>query len=123
MEELIEIDAFLKRLRHKERQIVYTFHAINEAKRRKLISENEKEIKIFEADIKEGTIYLGVEQSSELPGEKKFKLYYHYREGGFIVYVISLDGEIRLITVYRTSKSLQKKVYKYIKSKGYYEKH
>src|SRR3989338_6833674 len=113
MEELVEIATFLELLKQKERKITYTFHAISEAKYRKLISENETEIKVFESDINEGTIYLIVEQASEIPDEKKFKLYCHYPKGGFIIYIIAINAEIRLITVYRTSKSLQKKLYKY----------
>jgi hypothetical protein len=114
MESAFSPGDFLTLIRQKERRIVYTAHAIRQARDRGLIGA-EGGIKRLEADLlKEPAI--AVEQDSEKPDERKFKLYYGLpEEGGFIAYVITTDGELRVITAYRTSKTLQKKIYKFMK--------
>ena len=48
----------------------------------------------------------------ELPSEKlferKFDVYYLQKEGIFHRYILALNGEILIISVMRTNKSLQK---------------
>jgi hypothetical protein len=119
MEETIEVHIFLEMLRQKTRDIAYTRHSIRQAKMRKIIADKETKIEKFEKDFQEEEPYCVVEQTSETVAERKFKLYYRSHEGGFVVYIISMDGQIRLITVYRTTKSIQEKVYKYAKREGY----
>ena len=117
MEKKIPVDEFQKLLSKKSRQMVYTVHAIQRARMRKIISENETEIKRFETDMKESPSIV-IEQDSESPDERKFKLYYKSsKEGGFIAYIVSINEDITVITVYRTSKALQKKIYKYRKQR------
>ena len=115
MEVRISKEEFQKILAKKKRQIVYSDHAIQRSKMRKIIDENDTEIKRFESDIEKPSIV--VEQDSESPDERKFKLYCRSSTGGFITYIVSIDGDITLITVYRTSKGLQKKLYKYRKQR------
>jgi len=116
MERAFSPSDFLTLIRQKERRIVYTDHAIRQARDRGLIGA-EDEIKRLEADLLEEPA-IAIEQDSEKPGERKFKLYYGFpSEGGFIAYVITTDGELRVITAYRTSKSMQKKVYKFMKQR------
>lgn len=111
------MDEFQKLLSKKSRQIVCTVHAIQRAKMRKIIDEDETEIKRFETDIKEKPSIV-VEQDSEIPNERKFKLYYRSSTGaGFITYIVSINADITLITVFRTSRALQKKIYKYRKQR------
>ena len=114
MEKAISTEDFQKILKKKERQILYTPHAVQRAKLRKIITEDENEINRFENDIKKKPDII-VEQDSEISDERKFKLYYRFERGGFLTYILAMDGEIRVITVYRTSKTLQKKIYKYRK--------
>ncbi len=114
MEMAFSPDDFLNLLRQKKGRIVYTAHVIRQARDRGLIGTG-GEIKRLEADLLEEPAIV-VEQDSEKPDERKFKLYYGLPdEGGFIAYVITTDGELRVITAYRTSKSMQKKVYKFMK--------
>ncbi|NYZ77562.1 hypothetical protein H0O02_04595 [Candidatus Micrarchaeota archaeon] len=53
MEKKIPADEFQKLLSNKSRQIVCTTHAIQRARMRKIIGEDETEIKKFETDINE----------------------------------------------------------------------
>jgi hypothetical protein len=115
MEKKIDAEDFLKLLRAKKRKTIYTEHSIQRAKARKLISNGEATIKIFEKDLEEKTPDIVVEQTSENPDERKFKIYYRSSETGFYTYVITINGGVRLITAYKTSKSLQRKVYKHLK--------
>ncbi len=118
MEEKIEVAAFLKLLKQKTRDIVYTRHSIVQARKRNLIGAELDKIDTFESDI-QNTPYLVVEQVSEHPDERKFKVFYRSPVGGFLCYVFALDGQIRVITARRETKSLQKKIFKIEKEKGY----
>ncbi|MFH0884150.1 MAG: hypothetical protein V1861_00385 [Candidatus Micrarchaeota archaeon] len=115
MEQIVDLRSFQNLLRQKERIIVFRRHALQQARLRRLAAEDDTELAVFRADILEKEPYLVVEQASEMPRERKFKLYYRWPEGGFIAYIASIDGQISLITVYRTSKALQKKIYKWRK--------
>ena len=119
MEQIEDIATFLRVLKQKERRITYTEHAILRARARDIIRDDECKVAIFESDLAGSIPHIIVEQYSENPAEQKFKLYYRYPEGGFVAYVISMDGEIRLITVYKVSRSLQKKIYKIMKRGDY----
>lgn len=106
---------FLNLLGQKKRRIAYTSHAISQAKDRGLVGAGESEIRRLGSDLLEEPAIV-VEQDSEIPHERKFKVYYGLpTEGGFIAYIITTDGELRVITAYRTSKSMQKKIYKLMK--------
>ena len=123
MEEKLDADIFLKLFAQKKREIQYTEHAIQRARIRKLIPENELSVKRFEMDMYNNKPDVVVEQISENPEERKFKVYYKSPDGGFVAYILSIDGQIRLITTYKTSKSLQEKIYKHMKRGMYHEKH
>lgn len=112
MEHTISEEIFTKLLHSKERESVYTAHAIEQARKRSIISDQEKVIPVFERDIKSKP-YLVVEQDSEEDGERKFKVYYESPAGGFMAYILVLNKWIRVITIYKTSKELQRKVYRY----------
>jgi len=122
METKISVSDFLKTLKQKARDISYTEHSIQRAKTRKIISEAESIIKRFEKDIKDSNPDVVVEQTSENPDERKFKAYYKAIEGGFMTYIIILDGYIRLLTIYRTSKTKQEQVYKHAKRVIHHER-
>lgn len=123
MEKNIETAVFLKILKQKNRSIVYTNHALAQAIQRGFITNDQTIIPEFENDIKEEPSVV-VEQGSESRDEKKFKIYYESKQlGEFMCYVIKVDGQITLITLYRTSKKLQKSIYKYRKQGYMYEKH
>ncbi|MCI0503319.1 hypothetical protein L0Y65_01255 [Candidatus Micrarchaeota archaeon] len=115
MEQITDPRSFQGLLRQKERIIVFRKHALQQARLRNLAVEGDTELAVFREDLLGKEPYLVVEQASEIPKERKFKLYYRWPEGGFITYVASIDGQISLITVYRTSKALQKKIYKWRK--------
>jgi len=119
IESLIDVNVFLKLLKEKKREILFTAHAVSQAKNRNLIGEDEAGIGIFVQDITLGMPHRVVEQSSEKPGERKFKAYYLSSSGGYMCYILTMDGQISLITIYRTSKRLQKNIYKYRKARGY----
>ncbi len=74
-------------------------------------------------DITEKEPYKVVEQECETKDERKFKAYYPSDLGGFSCYIFVIDGEIRLVSLYRTTKKLQQRVYgqlyKYQKEKEY----
>ncbi|OGJ49878.1 hypothetical protein A2335_01000 [Candidatus Peregrinibacteria bacterium RIFOXYB2_FULL_32_7] len=115
MEKVIDVNVFLTLLTQKKRGIIYTEHSIQRARMRQLIGDNTDKIEKFEKDLYENVPHLVVEQPSESPGDRKFKIYYRSPERGFDTYVLSIDGQIRLITIYKTSKTLQKNIYKYRK--------
>lgn len=111
MELPVEAGVFERMLRSKERKLEYTAHSIRRARKRAIIAEHENTIPRFEDDLNNSAPYKVVEQPSENPGERKFKIYYR-SQSGFMVYVIVLDGQIRLLSVYRTSKKIQKMLYR-----------
>ena len=103
MEKPIETEEFLRILKNKNRAVVYTKHSLNQAKQRGIVEDNANRIKIFETDILEKEPNIIVEQSSEKQEERKFKIYYKSDSlGGFMCYIITADGKLTLITVYRT---------------------
>jgi hypothetical protein len=115
MEKKLETDQFLKLLRTKHRVIIFTDHAIQKARLRRIIGDNDAEVKEFRTDLDNESPIIVVEQKSENPDERKFKVYYKSKNKGFMVYILSINAYIRLITTYLTSRSLQKKIYKYRK--------
>lgn len=115
MEEKVDPDEFIKLLKGKDRNILLTDHSLKQAKMRQIIKDDETDIKQFKTDIYNKIPFLVAEQDSENPNVRKFKLYYRSTKKGFIVYIISVNAQIRLITIYPTTKSLQKQIYKYRK--------
>lgn len=111
MEKKISLSEFQKILDAKKRTIYYTKHSLQRAAMRGFIKEGEDGIMLFEKDIRENRPHLVVEQDSDIEDARKFKVYYRAKKG-FVAYIMSIDGEIELITVYHTSKTLQKKIYK-----------
>lgn len=111
MEKKINLSEFQKILKVKQRTIYYTKHSLQRAAMRGFIKESEDRIPLFEKDIFENKPHLVVEQDSDIEDARKFKVYYRAKKG-FMAYVVSIDGEIELITVYHTSKTLQEKIYK-----------
>ena len=118
MERAISEEAFTKLLLAKEREVVYTYHAIKQAKKIDIIADHEGTVPKFEKDIKENKPYKVVEQDLENSNERKFKVYYQNQAacGGFMVYIVVLNKRTRLISIYRTSKKLQKDMYHYERS-------
>lgn len=116
LEKKINNEFFRKLLHSKTRSLRYTTHSIERAVKRKIINKNEKTIPRFEKDIGNKDPHLAVEQTSEFEGERKFKLYYRAPEGGFIAYILALNKQMRLISVYKTTKSIQEKLYKHEKA-------
>ena len=119
VEDLIDTDEFVALLKKKQRKIKYTSHSQEGANNRNLADDKTRIDEIFETDLKEHNPYKVFEQTCETPGERKFKLYFMSSSGGFMCYVIVLNDELRLITVYRTTKNLQEKIYKRLRERGY----
>ena len=117
MEKIIDTKEFLELLKKRERKIVYRKHAIKQAKERNFIHNSMETIPIFESDISRNTPYLIVEQTCETPEHSQFKVYYNSPLGGYSVYILILNDEMFLRSVYRTTKNLQKKIFKIERSK------
>ena len=62
---------------------------------------------VFEADLFDSFPLAVFEQESEFEGERKFDVYYPQKAGYFHRYVITLNSELRVITLMRVSKELQ----------------
>ncbi len=93
---------FYEILGRKKRGLRFSRHSSKRAKERGLPQA------IVEADIYSGKPLKILEQKCETPGERKFNLYYLQLPGYYHRYVIVLNDEMRIITVIRTSKDLQK---------------
>lgn len=91
-------------LKTKSRQIVFTKHAERRATQRFFNS------RMVEDDMLNRTPVMVLEQESGKEGERMFDLYYVQSPGVFHRYVACLNDEIRIITVLRTTKDIQKKV-------------
>jgi hypothetical protein len=111
MEKFVSADFFLILIKQKKREIIFTEHAIQRAVRRDIICEGKSQIRQFSKDIQRRPDMV-VEQDSEISGQRKFKAYYRSSGKGFMTYVLTINSAIRLITIYRTSRNLQKKLYK-----------
>ena len=118
MSKNVSTSDFLILLRKKQRVVFNTDHSIEKAKRRQFISDTENNVDLLEADLKREP-HLVVEQDCKTPNERQFKVYYPSSKGGYACYVLVMDGQIRLVTIYRTTKKLQEQVYKYERAKGY----
>jgi hypothetical protein len=99
----IEPSLFVELLRSKIREVRFTKHARFQSEKRLL------PLKIAEQDIFEKTPLIVLEQDSERKEERKFNVYYPQDAGLFHRYVVAINSELRVITVIRTSKELQKK--------------
>ncbi len=85
VEKHIEIEAFLKTIKQKNRILTYTSHSLDQAKQRGIIENNDNRIKIFETDVLEKEPNIVVEQNCENQEERKFKTYYKSDAlGGFM---------------------------------------
>jgi len=102
MENLLKPEEFLQLLKAKERKIRHTRHCTEQSHRRGM------PLAVFENDLKNEKPVVVLEQESEIAGERKFDVYYLQRGDLFHRYVFSVNDEIRLITLMRTSKSIQK---------------
>ena len=98
----LPLEEFAKLLNAKQRKIHYTKHCAERAHRRGL------PLAVFENDLQNELPVLVLEQESEIPSERKFDVYYFQRGDLFHRYVFSINDMIRLITLMRTSKSIQK---------------
>jgi len=98
------VGEFERLLKSKPRVMKPTPHSLERARKRQL------PLSVVEVDLREGRPVLVFEQESEVAGERKFDVYYLQKPGYFHRYVISLNNELRVITVMRTSKDLQKRV-------------
>jgi hypothetical protein len=118
LETIVDDKVFTRLLRAKERELVYTVHSIQQAKKRGIIQEHEETIARFENDLRENTPHKVTEQDSEDKNERKFKVYYPAPEGGYMAYILVLNARIRLLTLYLTTKKLLKQVYRYRRRLG-----
>ena len=98
----MHLQEFEKLLKSKKRVFVLTKHSAKRVRERSLPES------LIKADIFENTPLKVVEQACETPGERKFSAYYLQIAGYFHHYIIVLNNEMRIITVMRTSKDLQK---------------
>lgn len=98
----VSSEEFKRVLKSKERKVVFTGHGEKRA------SERTVPLSAFLQDLKEQEPLLVFEQESEVSGERKFNLYYLQRPGLFHRYVVSLNNQLRIITLMRTSKDIQK---------------
>lgn len=102
MEDNFPPEEFVQLLKAKKREIHHTRHCTEQSHRRGM------PLAVFENDLKNEKPVLVLEQESEQAGERKFDVYYLQRADLFHRYVFSINDEIRLITLMRTSKSIQK---------------
>ncbi len=113
----IKATDFKKILKTKKREIVYTRHSFHQAKKRHFKYSLEKfRINIFEEDIRIMPAYV-FEEHSEFQDERKFRLYYEIRKGIYRTYVVCINSQIRLITLLRVKKDLQKKLCEHMKKR------
>jgi len=113
----ISVKIFIEIIKRRQRDVVYTGHSIEKGRLRQFLSEGDQ-IKVFDADINGKEPFKIIEQGCETQGERKFKAYYQSSLGGFMCYIFVIDGQIRLVSLYRTTKRIQKQIYKYGKQKG-----
>ncbi|MFA5246921.1 MAG: hypothetical protein WC408_03465 [Candidatus Micrarchaeia archaeon] len=104
MRQIIAADDFLLVLSSKKRETVYTKHAIAMAQKRGLPES------AFEEDIKNQRPTIVIEQESEVACERKFDVYYLQEGRTFHRYVIALNNMMRVITLLRTNKDVQRKI-------------
>ncbi|OIO25250.1 hypothetical protein AUJ14_04505 [Candidatus Micrarchaeota archaeon CG1_02_55_22] len=98
----LAIDEFVRLLNNKKRPIAFTAHALERARQRLLPQQ------VLEQDLSAGRPVAAFEQESDSPSERKFSAYYLQRPGLFHRYVVTLNNVLRVITVMRTSKELQR---------------
>ncbi len=96
------IEEFEKLLLEKKRMLIITKHASKRAKERLMLEAS------FYDDILHGEPAASSELESEGKGERKFMVYYHQAGVYYHVYVIVIDGTLRLLTVYRANRVRQK---------------
>lgn len=100
----IKKDEFEKLLKMKDRSYAITEHAESRAKKRFLSIES------FKKDISFGKPLLVFEQEHETLGERKFDIYYRQTDDYFHRYIIVLNDCIRLISLMRVSKDIQREM-------------
>lgn len=98
----IDIDSFLRLMKEKARELNFTVHARARCENRTLPES------IVENDLLSGRPLIAFEQESESKNERKFNVYYKQSAGYSHRYVIALNGEVRVITVMRISRDMQK---------------
>ena len=98
------IDEFMRILNSKKREIVFTAHALEMSSKRGLPRSS------FEEDMSTQHPTVAVEQESEVACERKFDVYYLQEGRTFHRYVIALNNMMRVITLLRTNKDVQRKV-------------
>jgi len=117
VEKIIDTKEFLELLKRQVRKAVYRKHALKQAKEREFIRNGMESIPAFESDISVNVPYLVVEQTCETPEHRQFKAYYNSSQGGYSVYILILNDQMYLTSVYRTTKNLQKKIFKFERRK------
>ena len=104
MRKSIPVDEFQKILTAKKRLQVFTMHASAMADKRGL------PLAAFEDDIQNQRPAIVIEQDSEVACERKFDVYYLQAGRTFHRYVIALNNMMRVITLLRTNKDVQRKI-------------
>ena len=114
----IEKEEFRKILKEKKREVVYTVHSFHQAKKRHFKHSLEKlRIDSFEEDIKREPAFV-FEQNSEFIDERKFRAYFEISRGVYRMYIICINSQMRLITLLRVKKHLQKTLYEHMSKNG-----
>lgn len=98
----IEATEFKKILEKKRREVVFTIHSRERAEQRRI------NLNTVENNLYSGEIVKVVEQKAEKTGERKFDVYFLQKPGLFHRYVVCLNNLIRVITLMRVSRTLQK---------------
>jgi len=104
MKQSISVDEFMRILNSKKRETAFTNHATSMAEKRGLPRSS------FEEDVKSQRPAVVVEQESEVGCERKFDVYYLQDGRTFHRYVIALNNMMRVITLLRTNKDVQRKI-------------
>ena len=104
MRKSMPVGEFMQALLSKRRVTVFTTHASAMADKRGLPKS------AFEDDIKNQRPAIIIEQESEVACERKFDVYYLQAGRTFHRYVIALNNMMRVITLLRTNKDVQRKI-------------
>lgn len=104
MRKNIPVDEFAQVLLSKRRATVFTTHASAMSDKRGLPRS------AFEDDIRNQRPAIVIEQESEVACERKFDVYYLQAGRTYHRYVIALNNMMRVITLLRTNKDVQRKI-------------
>ena len=97
-------EEFAKLLKIKNREFLITDHASKRARKRFLSAE------LFKKDLQHSRPALIFEQEHDVPGERKFDVYYAQTDDSYHRYIMALNDSTRLISLMRVNRSIQRKL-------------